>query len=293
MVGPNRGPVVIRVEGLEYTYAGADRAALRGLDFAVGDGEVFGFLGPSGSGKSTTQKVLVGLLDDYDGGAVVLGREVRDWGRDLYERIGVAAETPNLYRKLTGRENLELFASLYGGAVHDPGELLDRVGIANAADRRVGTYSKGMRMRLSFVRAILHDPELLFLDEPTAGVDPGYARAMKDVVADLRSEGTTVFLATHDMTVADELCDRVAFIVDGRLPLIEAPRTLKIEYGEPTVRVEFRADGTLDEREFPLAGLDDDEEFRKLLQGGRVETIHTEEATLEDVFIEVTGEALT
>ena len=283
---------MIHVEGLEYTYAGADEPALRGLDFTVADREVLGFLGPSGSGKSTTQKVLVGLLDDYSGEAKVFDREVREWGRALYERIGVAAERPNLYRKLTGRENLELFASLYGGAVHDPDELLDRVGLADAVDHRVGTYSKGMQMRLSFVRAIVHDPELVFLDEPTAGIDPGYARAMKDVIEDVRSAGTTVFLATHDMTVADQLCDRVAFIVDGRLALIDAPRTLKIEYGEPSVRVEYRADGAVNEREFPLTDLDTNEAFRTLLRSGRIETIHTREATLEDVFIEVTGEAL-
>lgn len=284
---------MIHVEGLEYTYAGAEQPALRGLDFTVDDREVFGFLGPSGSGKSTTQKVLIGLLDDYSGEAKIFDREVREWGSDLYERIGVAAETPNLYQKLTGRENLELFASLYGGAVHDPDELLDRVGLADAVDRRVGTYSKGMQMRLNFVRAIVHDPELVFLDEPTAGIDPGYARAMKDVIEDIRSDGTTVFLATHDMTVADQVCDRVAFIVDGQLALIDAPRTLKIEYGEPTVRVEYRTDGTADAREFPLTDLDTDDEFRRLLRGGQIETIHTEEATLEDVFIEVTGEALT
>ena len=196
---------MIHVEGLEYTYAGAEQPALRGLDFTVDDREVFGFLGPSGSGKSTTQKVLIGLLDDYSGEAKIFDREVREWGSDLYERIGVAAETPNLYQKLTGRENLELFASLYGGAVHDPDELLDRVGLADAVNRRVGTYSKGMQMRLNFVRAIVHDPELVFLDEPTAGIDPGYARAMKDVIEDIRSDGTTVFLATHDMTVADQV----------------------------------------------------------------------------------------
>ncbi|WP_408959233.1 ATP-binding cassette domain-containing protein [Natrinema sp. 74] len=284
---------MLHVEGLEYTYAGADQSALRGLDFSVEDREIFGFLGPSGSGKSTTQKVLIGLLDDYAGRVTVFDREVSEWGSDLYNRIGVAAETPNLYQKLTGRENLELFASLYGGAVHDPIELLDRVGLAGAVDRRVGTYSKGMQMRLNFVRAIVHDPELVFLDEPTAGIDPGYARTMKDVIEDIRSNGTTVFLATHDMTVADQLCDRVAFIVDGRLALIDAPRTLKLEYGEPTVLVEYRTDGVLADREFPLTDLDTDDEFRQLLRGGHIETIHTEEATLEDVFIEVTGEALT
>lgn len=284
---------MIHVRGLQYTYAGADRPALRGLDFSIDSGEVFGFLGPSGAGKSTTQKVLIGLLDDYTGEVKLFDREVREWRANLYERIGVSAEKPNLYRKLTGRENLELFASLHGGTAHDPIELFDRVGIADAVDRRVGTYSKGMQMRLNFIRALIHDPELVFLDEPTAGIDPGNARAVKTVIEDLRKQDTTVFLTTHDMVVADQLCDRVGFIVDGELSVVNAPRTLKLEYGEPTVRIEYRSDGTLAEQTFPLTDLGDNEAFRALLQSGQVETIHTAEATLEDVFLEVTGEELT
>ena len=284
---------MIDIRELRYTYSGADRPALRGLDFSVRAGEVFGFLGPSGAGKSTTQKVLIGLLDDYSGEATVFNREVSEWGRALYERIGVSAETPNLYRKLTGRENLELFASLHGGFAHDPTDLFERVGLVDAADRRVGTYSKGMQMRLNFIRALVHDPELVFLDEPTAGIDPSNARSVRTVIKELQDDGTTVFLTTHDMTVADQLCDRVAFIVDGQLSVIETPRTLKLEHGTPTVRVEYRTDGTLDEQLFSLTDLGDDTTFQQLLRSGQIETIHTDEATLEDVFIEVTGSELT
>jgi len=284
---------VVSVEDLRYTYAGAAEPALCGFDFEVRPGEVFGFLGPSGAGKSTTQTVLVGLLDDYDGSARVLGLEVAEWGGDLYDRIGVAAETPNLYHKLTGRENLELFASLHGGATRDPLDLLERVGIADAVDQRVGTYSKGMRMRLNFVRALVHDPEFVFLDEPTAGIDPTNARAVRDVVTDLADRGTSVFLTTHDMTVADELCDRVAFIVDGHLPVVGTPRELKLAHGRSAVRVEYREAGGLETRKFPLGGLADDAAFQRLLRERDLETSHTDEATLEDVFVYVTGEALT
>ena len=283
---------MIHVEGLAYTYAGAAAPALRGLDFSVEAGDIFGFLGPSGAGKSTTQKVLIGLLDDYEGSAVMFDREVSEWGSDLYARIGVAAETPNLYHKLTGRENLDLFASLYDTEVEEPIELLERVGLTDEADRRVGTYSKGMQMRLTFVRALLHRPELLFLDEPTGGIDPGNARLVKDVIRRFRADGGTVFLTTHDMTVADELCDRVGFIVDGRLPVIETPRKLKLDYGEPVVRVEARTDGRLETHEFALDALGSADDFQAMLGSGRIETIHTEEATLEDVFIEITGEQL-
>lgn len=284
---------MIDVQNLKYTYAGAEHPALQGLNFQVQDGEVFGFLGPSGAGKSTTQKVLIGLLDDYDGKALVFEHEVRDWGPELYERIGVSAEKPNLYRKLTGRENLELFAALYGGAVHDPLELFERVGMADAVDRRVGAYSKGMQMRLNFIRALIHEPDLVFLDEPTAGIDPGNARAVKAIIEDLRKRGATVFLTTHDMTVADQLCDRVAFIVDGKLAVVETPRTLKLDHGEPIVRVEYRTNDTLHERTFPLPELSANTDFRTLLEKNTIETIHTTEATLEDVFIELTGTGLT
>lgn len=283
---------MIQARDLSYTYAGAAEPAIRGIDFDVPAGEVFGFLGPSGAGKTTTQKILIGLLDDYEGEAKVFDREVSEWEPALFGRIGVSAETPNLYRKLTGRENLELFASLYGGAKRDPIELLERVGIADAVDRRVGTYSKGMQMRLNFVRALVHDPDLVFLDEPTMGIDPSHSRAVMEVVEEIGEAGTTVFLTTHDMTVADRLCDRVGFIVDGRLPAIDTPRTLKLEHGRRTVRVEYRSDGSIRHREFSLAGLAENEEFRSVLRRGDVETIHSEEATLEDVFIAVTGKEL-
>lgn len=283
---------VIRTEDLRYTYRGSELPALNGLNFEVYSGEVFGFLGPSGAGKTTTQKILTGLLDAYDGEATVLDYPVNEWGSDLYRHIGVSSETPNLYHKLTSRENLELFGSLYGGSSRDPFELLDTVGIGDAVDCRVGTYSKGMRMRLNFVRALIHDPELVFLDEPTGGIDPTTARDVMSVIETLRDDGTTVFLTTHDMSVADRLCDRVAFIVNGELPVIDTPRNLKITHGRRQVQVEYRKDGSVSSREFALENLAENDSFRELLAQNQIETIHTEEATLADVFVEITGEAL-
>ncbi|KZN22490.1 ATP-binding protein [Haladaptatus sp. R4] len=283
---------VIEAEDLRFTYAGANSPTLEGLEFDVEPGEIFGFLGPSGAGKTTTQKILIGLLDDYEGRATVFDREVRDWGPEYYKRIGIAAETPNLYHKLTGRENLELFASLYGGAKRDPFELLDRVGMGDAVDQFVEEYSKGMRMRLNFVRALVHEPELVFFDEPTAGIDPTNAKEVKSIIEEYRDAGNTVFLTTHDMSVASELCDTIAFMIDGRLPVIDAPRELKLEHGQAAVRVEFRRNGALESAEFPLSNLGTNEAFQELLQRTRVETIHTEEATLEDVFLDITGETL-
>ena len=287
------GPEMIGVRNMTFTYPDGDTPAVRGLSFAVERGEIFGFLGPSGAGKSTTQKILIGLLRDYEGDIEVMGRDLGSWGADYYERVGVSFELPNHYQKLTALENLDFFRSLYQKATEDPRELLDMVGLGGDADTRVSRFSKGMQMRLTFTRALLHRPELIFLDEPTAGLDPVNARKLKDIILGLKDEGRTIFLTTHDMTVADQLCDRVAFIVDGEIAAIDSPRELKIRQGERKVRVEYRENEHLARREFPLDGLAEDEQFLILLRERHVETIHTEEATLEDVFVATTGRSLT
>jgi fluoroquinolone transport system ATP-binding protein len=285
---------VIRVRGLTFTYPKSAEPAVRGMDFTVGRGEIFGFLGPSGAGKSTTQKLLIGLLRGHGGEAAVWGKDPLAWGPDYYQRIGVSFELPNHYQKLTGLENLRFFASLYDGEMLDPMELLDAVGLADDANTRVGKYSKGMQMRLTFARSLINDPELLFLDEPTSGMDPVNARKVKNIILDLQERGRTVFLTTHDMSTADELCDRVAFVVDGRIVALDTPAELKIARSQRRVRVEYRGEnGHLDTAEFPLDGLADDPAFHAVLRNHHVETIHSREATLDDVFVETTGRQLT
>ena len=283
---------MIHVHNLVFTYPGATEPAVRGIDFQVEEGEVFGFLGPSGAGKSTTQKVLTGLLKGYQGEVTVLDRAISAWGSALYERIGVTFELPNHYQKLTALENLRLFAALYAGPTQDPRQLLEMVGLADDADTRVGAFSKGMQMRLNFVRALLHNPTLLFMDEPTSGLDPVNARKIKDIVRRLQADGHTIFLTTHDMNVADELCDRVAFIVDGNIALIDSPRTLKLQHGRHLVRVEYHRNGATAQVDYPLAGLGANASFLTLIRDHPVETIHTQEATLEDIFIATTGRSL-
>ncbi|BBZ17123.1 ABC transporter ATP-binding protein [Mycolicibacterium gadium] len=285
---------VIRVRGLTFAYPKSAEPAVRGIDFSVGRGEIFGFLGPSGAGKSTTQKLLIGLLGGHGGEAAVWGREPRAWGPDYYQRIGVSFELPNHYQKLTGLENLKFFASLYDVDTLDPLELLHAVGLAEHAKLRVGKYSKGMQMRLTFVRSLLNDPELLFLDEPTSGLDPVNARKVKDMILALKARGRTVFLTTHDMSTADELCDRVAFIVDGRIVALDTPTELKVARSQRQVRVTYRGvDGTFEAADFDMDRLADDPAFHALLRGREVETIHSKEATLDDVFVETTGRQLT
>ncbi|MCI2422393.1 ABC transporter ATP-binding protein [Saccharopolyspora sp. K220] len=283
---------VIEVSDLNFSYARGKEPAVRGMDFSVARGEIFGFLGPSGAGKSTTQKILTGLLDGHRGTVSLWGKQPKDWGGDFYQRIGVSFELPNHYRKLTALENLRFFASLYDRPTRDPMELLDSVGLSDAANTRVGEYSKGMQMRLVFVRALLHDPDLLFLDEPTTGLDPRNARVVKDIVLDLKARGKTIFLTTHDMATADELCDRVAFVVDGRIAALDTPKELKVARSKRQIRVEYRDGAALTAREFHLDRLADDEDFQRILREERVETLHSLEASLDDVFVETTGRSL-
>jgi len=284
---------MIQVRDLEFSYRGGTVPTVSGLNFEVGRGEIFGFLGPSGAGKSTTQKVLTGLLRDYTGQVVVLDRELSDWNSDFYEHIGVSFEFPNLYQKLSAIENLRYFAGLFAGPLEQPEALLERVGLAGDATRRVSQFSKGMKVRLGFVRALLNRPKLLFLDEPTAGLDPVNTQTIKEIIRSVRNDGATVFLTTHDMTVADQLCDRVAFIVDGELRCVGAPRALKLQHGRRALRVEYRAGDGLASADFPLAGIGDNAAFTDLLRTVDIETIHSQETTLEQVFIDVTGRGLT
>lgn len=285
---------MISVRELRYTYPKATKEVLHGLDFDIGEGEILGFLGPSGAGKSTTQKILIGLLKGYKGSVTVLGRELRTWGSDYYEQIGVSFELPNHYARLTARENLNYFRSLYSGYTRDPIKVLEWVGLADDADKRVSTFSKGMKIRLNVARGLLHQPKLLFLDEPTSGLDPVNARHIKDLILEQRAQGTTVFVATHSMELADELCDRVAFISAGAISVIDSPTALKRRYGRRLVTVEYKNGAQeTEKREFPLDGLGNNAEFINLLKAAeRIEAIHTQETTLESVFIQVTGQEL-
>ena len=291
MAGDDPGRVV-GVEALTFTYTAATSPAVKSLSFSIGYGEIFGLLGPSGAGKSTTQKVLIGLLKHYKGGVSVFGKDLARWGADYYERIGVSFELPNHYLRLTGLENLSYFRSLYRDETAHPKALLELVGLQDDGNMLVSQYSKGMKTRLGVARALLNNPGLIFMDEPTVGLDPGNARRIKNLILEQKRNGCTVFLTTHDMSVADELCDRVAFIVNGEIRIIESPRDLKHAHGWRTVLVEYGIDGRAEWQEFPIEGLGENTAFLALLRSDTIHTLHTQEATLEDVFIRVTGYSL-
>lgn len=285
---------MISVTNLTYTYPGAKNQTLHGLNFEVSQGEIFGFLGPSGAGKTTTQNILIGLLKKYSGNIQVMNREVSNWAQDYYEHLGISFEMPNHYLKLSALENLNHFQALYNGQTYEPMEVLEWVGLKDDADKKVAEYSKGMKVRLNLARSIIHKPKLLFLDEPTNGLDPVNARNIKNLVLDLRSRGTTVFVTTHDMMVADELCDRVAFITAGNISVIDAPATLKKQYGQRILRVEYvNSTQDIQYQEFPLDGLGDNADFYNLLKtASRLETVHSQETTLDNIFIKVTRQEL-
>ena len=283
---------MLKVQNLEFTYPKSNKKAVNGVSFGIKKGEIFGFLGPNGAGKTTTQKVIIGLLRGYGGNVEILGKNLQSWKTDLYNRIGVGFELPNHYQKLTALENLELFASFYRRRTIPPMQLLKMVELEEDANQRVGTFSKGMKSKLNFARSLLNDPEILFLDEPTTGLDPVNSRLIKNIIKQERKKGKAIFLTTHNMNDADELCGRVGFIVEGKLTLIESPKELKIKHGRKVVKVEYLKNDELVSQEFDLEKLADNKSFLNLLRTGTVQTIHTEEATLEDIFIKATGRQL-
>ena len=278
---------MLKVRNLRYKYHKSSSYAVNGIDFDVNEGEIFGFLGPSGAGKSTTQKVLIKLLQGFEGEIEYLGKPLSSYGDSFYEDIGVSFEMPISFSKLTAIENLDFFKRLYKKTV-DIEPLMRRVGIWEDRDKKAGEYSKGMKIRLNFVRALLNDPKFLFLDEPTNGIDPANARVMKDMILEFRQKGGTVFLTSHIMGDVDELCDRVAFISKGKLNEIGSPRDLKLKYGKRTVKLEYRDNGDLLTQTFSMDEIKTPNFFR-LLQEKEIETIHSGETTLEEIFIKVTG----
>lgn len=283
---------MIEVSGLRFSYPGSKEPALKGLDFSIRKGEIFGFLGPSGAGKSTTQKILIGILKQYEGSVRVMDRELREARNDYYEKIGVAFEFPNFYTRFTAIENLNLFRSLYAGETEDPKALLAMLGLEQNANTKVSDYSKGMKMRLNMCRALLNKPDLLFLDEPTSGLDPVNAKILKELIVQKKRDGKTILITTHNMNAAEELCDHVAFIVDGGIRLIDSPRELKVRQGRKEVQVEYKEGSLLKRTGFDLRTIGTNPDFLRLLRQGEIETMHTQEASLEDIFVEVTGRRL-
>lgn len=283
---------MITVEGLYHSYSHDEDYAVKNVSFKINKGEVFGFLGPSGAGKSTTQGVLTGLLPLQKGHVTVAGYDVKKPSREMFNKIGVSFEQSNVYGKLSALENLQFYRKLFDVPTQDPMDLLKMVGLDHVAKKKAEEFSKGMKHRLTFIRSMLNNPEMWFLDEPTTGLDPAIASRIKDIVKAEKAKGTTIFLTTHNMFVADELCDRVAFIIDGELKLIDSPRNLKLQYGERLVDLEYKDNGSVKKATLSFVKEAERQRINEIVNAGNVETMHTKEATLEEIFIKVTGREL-
>jgi len=280
---------MIKVKDLAFSYT--KKPFLENINFEVNKGEIFGFLGPSGAGKSTLQKILTGLITTYSGIAAINEIESKNHKDDFYENIGVDFEFPSLFEKLTARQNLKFFGSLYSNKLRNTEELFKKVGLLQDADKKVSDYSKGMKARLNFIKALLHNPDILFLDEPTSGLDPSNSRDMKDIILAEKSKGKTIILTTHNMLDAAELCDRVAFIVDGKIKALDTPHNLVMKQGATKITYTYY-DGKEIVKECLLNKTSEDVQLRTLLQDNRIRSIHSSEPTLNDIFIEVTGRVL-
>lgn len=268
------------------------KEAVRGISFQVEPGEVFGFLGPNGAGKSTTIKMLTGQITPTSGSAQVMGYQLPMQRRELVQQMGVTPENANLYERLSVSENLNLFCGLYDVPTQRASEWLERVGLAEAARTPVKKLSKGMKQRVLLIRALLHSPRLLFLDEPTSGLDPSSAASIHAVLRELNSQGATIFITTHNMEEADQLCHRVAFLNEGLIAELGRPEDLKREYGEDRLVVTVQENGHLVEHSLPLRGEPTGRQVGDWLTNGDVVAIHSVESTLADIFIRVTGRKL-
>jgi len=277
----------IDVTGLSRTFN--DLRAVDNISFAVEVGEIFGFLGHNGAGKTTTIRMLTGQLRPTAGRARVVGCDTATEQQRLKPLIGVVSEHQNLYERMSGRENLAFAAQLYGIENNRVDEVLNQVGLTDRAGDKVQNYSNGMKQRVLIARALLHRPQIIFLDEPTRGLDPVVARDIRRLILDLATQGVTVFLTTHYMEEADQLCRRVAFLSEGRIVALDTPDNLKVAHGQRLLAATF-ADGqrvtiSLDD---PDAG----KQLEQLVSSRQIRTLHSAEATLEEVFIQMTGRRL-
>lgn len=283
---------MIKVKNLHHSYNKDDQFAVKGISFEVKEGEIFGFLGPSGAGKSTTQGILTGLLQLQEGEVEVAGYNVKKMDNKMFNKIGMSFEQSNVYSKMTAKENLDFYRKLFDCETREPNELIKLVGLDGKENIKAGEFSKGMKHRLTFARSMINNPELWFLDEPTTGLDPAIASEIKQIIREENKKGTTIFLTTHNMHIADELCDRVAFIVDGEIKLIDSPRNLKLQYGEQFVEVEYLVNGETIKESLSTILDEDKKKLQEIIANYEIETMHTKEATLEEIFIKVTGREL-
>lgn len=264
-----------------------DTQALSDLSFEVKQGEIFGFLGPSGAGKTTTIKLLTKQLQADQGEMMILGKDVKTIGNELYQNIGVLSDNSGFYEKMSVYDNLKVFAEIQRIDLSRIDEVLKKTGLYGDRKKKAGNLSKGMKQRLLFSRVILNKPKILFLDEPTSALDPATSEAVHDIILDLNKEGTTIFLTTHNMGEADKLCDRVAFLYKGRIVEIGSPDELKLKHAKNEVSILSST------REVQIVKNTKEALIQALSSmEGEVLRITSLEPDLKTIFLELTGGSL-
>lgn len=278
---------IIEVKSLNKSFG--NQTALADVNFHVEKGETFGLLGPSGSGKTTTIKILTGQLAPTAGEARVFNTPTSSLNNGSYRRrFGVLTDNSGLYTRLSIEDNLKLYCRLYSLPLERIDEVLEMVNLASEQKKIVSKLSKGMTQRVTLARAFLHEPELLFLDEPTSALDPANSKHIYNGLDSLKEKGTTIFLTTHDMSEAELLCDRVAFLHRGKIQLLDQPRALRQQYSDSSMTIQLK-----NGQEITLpGGPESAQEVYNYMSSDQIVSIHSDEPTLGDIFVEITGREL-
>ncbi|MGD0817900.1 MAG: ABC transporter ATP-binding protein [Methanomassiliicoccales archaeon] len=246
---------IIEVRGLSKSFE--DRWVLSNVNFQVDEGDIFGYLGPNGAGKTTTMRIMLGLLKPTHGEALIRGRDMGTDG-DMRKRVGVLLEKNGIYDRLTAHDNLQYFARLYG--VDDIErrikEQLELVGLSDRRDQKAGKFSKGMKQRLGLARAMIHDPEIMFLDEPSSGLDPEAQKMMRDIILEMsRKKKITVFLNSHNLDEVQRVCNRIAILQHGTIRAYDTVENMRSIYSRPMMEFTFKDEAMADKAQLVLAAL--------------------------------------
>lgn len=267
-----------------------DFTAVHNLDLVVNQGELFGFLGPNGAGKTTTIRVLTGSLKPTDGEVMIDDLALKSDFNRIKRIIGYVPDTENHIEDFTGRENLQLYADIYRIPHSAVDEWLAKLQLTEAADLKVANYSKGMKKKLLIARELLHEPKLIFFDEPTANLDAHSVLLVRKLLLDQSKKGTTIFLTTHDMQEVEEICDRVAILAKGKLIACETPTAFITRHAERFCDVQYDEAGETVRRTFHLDNVEDKKVLSNIITEKNCVRVHSREFKFEDVFKKLTGD---